>query len=97
MRPAWSWQGAHDRTKPGLLLAAERYPGPIFLTQGEADQVWGAEMAHRLVARLTAAGRPPEAHFFEGEGHVLRSPANDAAFALRLAFFIRNLSEPGIH
>jgi dipeptidyl aminopeptidase/acylaminoacyl peptidase len=93
-RPAWSWKGAHDRTRPGLPLAAEHYPGPIFVTQGEADQVWSAEMAHRLVARLTAAGRAPEAHFFEGEDHVLRSPANDQAFALLVAFFSRHLPAP---
>jgi acetyl esterase/lipase len=93
-RPAWSWKGAHERTRPGLPLAAEHYPGPIFLTQGEADKVWNAEMAHRLVARLTAAGRPPEAHFFDGEDHVLRCPANDEAFAMRLAFFVRTLSAP---
>ncbi len=94
-RTAWSWKGAHERTRPGLPLAAEHYPGPIFLIQGEADQVWSAEMAHRLVARLTAAGRAPEAHFFEGEDHVLRCPANDEAFAMLLAFFVRNLSAPG--
>jgi acetyl esterase/lipase len=96
-RPAWSWKGTHERTRPGLPLAAEHYPGPIFLTQGEADQVWSAEMAHRLVARLTAAGRPPEAHFFDGEDHVLRCPANDEAFARRLAFFVRTLSAPRSH
>lgn len=94
-RPAWSWKGSHERSMPGIALAAERYPGPIFLTQGQADQVWGAEMAHRLVGRLTAAGRAPEARFFEGEGHVLRSPANDEAFGALLAFFTRTLSALG--
>lgn len=90
-RPAWSWKGSHERTRPGLPLAAERYPGPVFVTQGEADQVWGAEMAHRLVARMNAADRAPEAHFFEGEGHVLRCPASDGAFAALINFFARHL------
>lgn len=91
-RAAWSWKGTYERTRPGLSLASERYPGPIFLTQGETDEVWGAEMAHRLVARMTAADRAPEAHFFQGEGHVFRSPANDESFGALVAFFTRTLS-----
>ncbi len=91
-RPAWRWQGGHDKTRPGTPLHPSLAQYPIFITQGAADQTWGADMARRLVERLAMSGRAPEAHFFEGEGHVLGPDASNRAWAAMLAFFRRHLS-----
>jgi dipeptidyl aminopeptidase/acylaminoacyl peptidase len=48
-------------------------------------------MAKRLVARLTEAGHPTEAHFFEGEGHVFRAVARNREWELLVDFFTRHL------
>ena len=69
-RPAWSWRDNHDRTRPGLLLGVKSTPYPVLITQGTNDEVWGDEMARRLADRMSEAGRPPEARFFSGEGHI---------------------------
>lgn len=91
-RPAWSWRGGHERTRPGTPLETERFPNPVFIAQGTADQVWDADMARRLVARMTERGRAPEAHFFEGEGHTFRSEARNRGWELLVDFFARHLA-----
>ena len=90
-RPAWSWRGSHERTRPGTPLGLSRVPCPVFIAQGTDDKTWDAEMARRLVARMTEAGRPPEAHFFEGEDHVFRAPARNREWELMTEFFSRHL------
>ena len=90
-RPSWSWRGSHERTRPGTLLGAAPTGYPIFVAQGTEDQTWDAEMAKRLVARLTEAGHPTEAHFFEGEGHVFRAVARNREWELLVDFFTRHL------
>jgi acetyl esterase/lipase len=90
-RPAWSWRGSHDRTRPGTLLGTAPTGYPVFVAQGTDDQTWGAGMARRLVARLAAARSPPEAHFFEGEGHVFRAEARNRELLLLIEFFARHL------
>lgn len=92
-RPAWSWRGSHERTGPGTLLgttALTRYP--VFIAQGTQDNIWNAGMARRLVERLTHAGRAPEAHFFEGEGHVFTAAGRNREWSLLVDFFERHLS-----
>ena len=64
----------------------------MFITQGTEDRTWDADMARRLVARLTDAGRAPEAHFFEGEGHIFRAEARNREWALMTDFFARHLA-----
>ena len=49
-------------------------------------------MARRLVARLTDVGCAPEAHFFEGEGHIFRAEARNREWALMTDFFARHLA-----
>jgi acetyl esterase/lipase len=91
-RPAWSWRGGHDRTRPGTLLGVAPPPYPVFIAQGTRDEVWGDAMARRLVERLTKAGRPPEAHFFEGEGHNFGPDARNREWELVVEFFGRHLA-----
>lgn len=90
-RAAWSWRGSSERTRPGTLLRPELFPSPIFIAQGTEDKTWRAEMAHRLVSRMTEAGRAPEAHFFAGEGHVFGVDARNREWELLVRFFERHL------
>ena len=39
----------------GLMSETECLPNSVFITQGTADQIWGDEMAPRLVARMIEA------------------------------------------
>jgi dipeptidyl aminopeptidase/acylaminoacyl peptidase len=64
----------------------------VFIAQGTDDETWDAEMARRFATRLTEAGRAPEAHFFEGEGHMFGATARNREWDLMLAFFERHLT-----
>jgi acetyl esterase/lipase len=90
-RPAWSWRGSHERTLPGKLLQPERYPNPVFIAHGMEDELWDVAAAKRLVARMQEAGHPPEAHFFDYEGHTF-GPGRNRELELLVDFFSRNLS-----
>ena len=94
-RPPWSWRGDHERTRPGTLLGTALAAYPIFIAQGTKDGVWGDGMARSLVTRLTEAGRPPEAHFFEGEDHTFRVEARNRELDLIVRFFSEHLSRTG--
>lgn len=94
-RPAWSWSGAHGRTKPGTLLCPGPVPFPVLVTQGTADTTWDAGMARTLAARLEANGCPVEAHFFEGEDHALRPAARNRQWELMTDFLGRHLAQVG--
>jgi hypothetical protein len=91
-RPAWSWRGRHERTRPGGRLGTNLTRYPVFIAQGVEDKIWDAGMARRLVAQMTEAGRAPEAHFFEGEDHVFGASARNCEWALMLDFFERHLA-----
>jgi acetyl esterase/lipase len=91
-RPAWSWRGTHERTRPGTQLGMMMTRYPVFIAQGTADRTWDADMARRLVTRMTQEGRAPEAHFFEGEDHVFHADARNREWALMFEFFDRHLN-----
>ena len=90
-RPAWSWRGRHERTRPGIPLGTTLMRYPVFLTQGTEDRTWDADMSRRLVTRMMAAGRAPEAHFFDGEDHIFRAPARNREWELMIDFFSQHL------
>ncbi len=91
-RPAWSWRGGYDRTRPGLPLGTLRHPYPVLIVQGSEDRVWGDAMARRLVTRMTDAGHPPEAHFFAVEDHTFGVAARNLELVLLVDFFGRHLA-----
>ncbi len=64
---AWVWDGA--AVPPGQPIEIERYPGPVFLSVGDADEVWDHRMTLALAGRLDAAGRPTDLLVAEGQGH----------------------------
>ena len=92
-RPAWSWRGAHVRTRPGTPLCPGTVPYPVFIAQGTDDRTWDADMARRLVARMTEHRCSPEAHFFEGEDHIFRAAARNREWELMADFFAKHLAE----
>lgn len=89
---AWSWRGSSDDLLPTTPIAIERFGGPLFLSHGTADRVWSVEMTHRLVARLEAAGRHPEVHYYEGEDHIPGSAAENEHHEHIVSFFERTLT-----
>ena len=88
---AWTWHGTSEALRPTTPIEIERYTGPVFLSHGSADTMWSSEMTRRLEKRLTAAGRGPEVHYYEGQDHLPDSPTENEHHALLLDFFIRHL------
>jgi acetyl esterase/lipase len=89
---AWSWRGSSDDLLPTVPIAIEKFDGPLFLSHGTADRVWSVEMTRRLVARLEAASRQPEVHYYEGEDHVPGSAAENEHHERLVQFFDRTLA-----
>ena len=89
---AWTWRGSSDALMPGTKVEIERYDGPLFLSHGTNDKVWTVEMTRRLEARLRAAGRDPEVHYYEGQGHGFDPEAGNLQNERLLDFFARHLS-----
>jgi dipeptidyl aminopeptidase/acylaminoacyl peptidase len=92
---AWRWRGSSDDLKPTTPIEVERYAGPLFLSHGEADPVWTVECTRRLEARMTAAGRSPEVHYYAGELHNFRAETRNLQHARLVAFFRRHLEGSG--
>lgn len=91
---AWTWHDSSEGLTPTTPIELELYSGPVFLSHGEADLVWTVECTRRLEARLRAAGRDPEVHYYPGEGHHLSAETQNLAQERLVAFFRRHL-EPG--
>lgn len=88
---AWAWPRAGRRLTPGAEIEIERYPGPVFLSVGTADEVWDPAMTQRLAERLTRAGRPPELFVADGQGHGFDYAREPELWARLTAFFHRHL------
>src|SRR6185437_12756212 len=87
---AWTWRG--EPLADGAPIPIEAYASPVFLSVGEADELWPAEMAPRLAARLRAAGRDVELHSYPGQPHMPGPAAWNAHLGNLLAFFGRTLA-----
>lgn len=90
-RRAWTWRGQSDDLLPTTPIEIERYPGPLFLSHGTADQVWSVEMTRRLAARLERHGRTPEVHYYEGQDHIPGSAAENEHHEYLLGFLGRHV------
>jgi acetyl esterase/lipase len=89
---AWCWRGSSDQLLPGTAIEIERYSGPVFLSHGEEDDVWSVDRTRRLEARLIAAGRKAEIHYYRGEGHRLRPETHNLDQTRLVSFFRRHLA-----
>lgn len=88
---SWLWRGKRDGLMPGTPIEIERYTGPVFMSHGEKDLMWTAEMTRRLEARLRAAGRDPEVHYYEDQGHGFDPETANIQWERLIAFFRRHL------
>jgi len=88
---AWCWQGSSENLKPSTPIELECYPGPLFLSHGEKDSVWSVDMTKRLEARLVAAGRAPEVHYYPDQDHIPVLHGENIHHQNLLTFFERYL------
>jgi len=84
---AWTWQGTSARIGPGTEIAVERYPGPVFMSVGDADSIWDPGKTLRLKARLEDAGRTPEVLVMPGEDHAFTPEGENLLFSRLMGFF----------
>lgn len=86
---AWVWDGHNDQLIPGEKIEIERFPRPVFLSVGTADEVWDHQMTLNLAARLEAAGNPPDLYLAEGQGHAFDFTTEPTLWARLLDFIHR--------
>jgi len=56
---------------PGPKIAVEKYTGPVYVSQGEDEEVWEVARGKAVVAaRKAVQGLVTKSHFFPNEGHV---------------------------
>lgn len=88
---AWSWKETSDGLMPTTPIEIERYDGPVFLAHGVKDTVWSSTMTERLAERMRAAGRDPEVHLYDGQGHLPDSEGENQFNADLIDFLERTL------
>lgn len=90
-RRAWMWNGSSDELLPTTPIPIESYEGPLWLAAGLKDQTWSPDMTRRLEERRRKSDLPVEAHYYDGEGHLPGSAAENAHFERLLGFLNRTL------
>jgi dienelactone hydrolase len=101
--PSWTWQGQDlfgepkaDFSVPGPKIDVTKYLNPVYVSQGEQDEVWDVSRGHAVVDAREAKNLPTQSHFYPGEGHVLMQPADVQAMNDEVsAFFQQNLARSG--
>lgn len=86
---AWRWPGQDARLVPGTAIEIERFPRPVFLSVGDADQIWDHAMTLRLADRLAAAGNPADLFVGPGQDHAFDFNTEPHLWARLLAFLRR--------
>lgn len=68
---------------------------PMFLMQGDADEVLPVQNSRHLEPAFRALGRPVQAHYFPGASHwFMFEPPWHANAMARLAAFLRTTLKP---
>ena len=75
------------------LFHAERITAPMIFFQGGQDRVVVPEQTRAMTEAMKAAGRAPELHWFEDEGHGFRRQANQAGMLEWMFSFYRKHSQ----
>lgn len=72
-------------------LHADRITAPMIFFQGGKDRVVVPEQTGEMIAAMKSAGRTPEFHLFEEEGHGFRRQSNQADMLERIySFYCRH-------
>lgn len=74
------------------LYHADRIVAPMIFFQGGKDEVVVPEQTRAMIDAMKAAGREPELHWFEQEGHGFRQQANQAGMLEWMFSFYRKHS-----
>ncbi|MCA9591322.1 MAG: alpha/beta fold hydrolase [Myxococcales bacterium] len=98
--PAWTWKGQDlfgepttDFRTPGPRIVVEKYPGPVYVSAGERDEIWEVGRSRRIVsARATVPSLVTQSHFWPGEGHVLSTASAAKQHAEIATFFKTHLA-----
>ena len=86
---AWTWRGAPLR--PGEPIEIDRYPGPVFLSVGDEDEIWDHQMTLTLADRLEQSGTPADLLVAPNQGHGLTFDYEPTLWTRLTAFFRRHL------
>ncbi len=86
---AWVLPGADARLTPGRTIEIERYPGPVFLSVGDADDIAPPGGVHALAERLAKAGNPADLFIAPGQGHAFDFDTEPQLWARLTAFIWR--------
>jgi dienelactone hydrolase len=75
---AWTFHGTKlfgEKGMPfgsGPRIEVESYPGPMWISHGEADTLWPVDRSkHIVAARDKVAGLVTEPHYWQGEDHAV--------------------------
>jgi dienelactone hydrolase len=85
--PAWTL--GNKPLKFGQRIAAEKYPGPLFISHGKNDSLFPSDASQRLAAKHKAAGRRVELHILRGEEHHPKPATFEKLLDQRAQFFNR--------
>jgi dienelactone hydrolase len=91
--PAWTWQGQplygerRSFSAPGPRIRVEDYPGAMFLSHGTNDDLWPVTRTQNIERARDNAGRLTEAHYWQGQGHIIEDPAMVERFLVSLTQF----------
>lgn len=94
---AWTWQGMPlygEKTgfsQPGPRIRVENYTGELYLSHGVADMLWPVQRSRNIKASRDAAGRLTEAHFWDGQDHILMGAAAQQFITTLTAYYTRTL------
>ena len=97
MAAAWTWQGTQlygERTEfgqAGPRIRVEDYTGELYLSHGVADTLWPVQRSRNIKASRDAAGRATEAHFWDGQDHILMGAAAQQFIMTLTAYYHRTL------
>jgi hypothetical protein len=96
LAPAWTWQGQPlygergSFSEPGPRIRVEDYTGAMFLSHGTDDDLWPVTRTQNIEqARNTAGGLSTEAHYWQGQGHIIEDAAMVEQYLVALTEFYK--------
>lgn len=87
----WIWAGHEAGLVPGQKIEVERWAAPMFLSVGDADDIWDHTMTLRLAERRAGLAQETDLFVAEGQGHGFDFDAEPQLWSRLLAFFDRHL------
>lgn len=89
LKSAWKWNGKEIKSK--TRISVEDIDVPVLISHGIADDVWAVEKSRNIEATMKKAGRSPEVHYFENQGHNLQGDSATKRTDLMFEFLKRTV------